>query len=153
RVAGATDAIRALLTEEGPCQLERLPRTPFSVRLTRQTKHGRPPLVFGLEELQQTAAVADGTAPDDRADPFAGVALIACAPLLLWVLWGFAWRGGVSFRLAGLALVRRSGRKALRLQCAVRTLAAGLPLAAVLLLVAWTDLLPPDNPWHLPAAH
>ncbi len=37
-----------------------------------------------------------------------------------WVLWAFAARGGLSFPLAGIALVRKDGRRASRLACGWR---------------------------------
>jgi hypothetical protein len=50
----------------------------------------------------------------------------------LWVLWAFLLRGGVSFSLMGISLVRSNGRKASRLQCAWRALLVWLPVTALL---------------------
>jgi uncharacterized RDD family membrane protein YckC len=51
---------------------------------------------------------------------------------LLWVVWSFVTRGGVSLRLMGLSLVRSDGRRASRLRCAWRTLLVWLPVTALL---------------------
>jgi hypothetical protein len=57
-----------------------------------------------------------------------------CAGPLLWVLWAFVARGGLSYRLTGIALVGGDGRPASRLRCAWRALLVWAPFAAVLLL-------------------
>jgi hypothetical protein len=56
-----------------------------------------------------------------------------------WVLWAFLARGGLSFCITGLALVRGDGRAALRIQCAWRALLVWLPITALLLLSAWCN--------------
>jgi hypothetical protein len=63
-------------------------------------------------------------------------ALLVSVPLF-WVLWSFLWRGGVSFRVAGLALVGTDGRPAARWRCAWRTLLVWLPLTGLLLASVW----------------
>jgi hypothetical protein len=57
----------------------------------------------------------------------------------LWVLWAFAARGGFSYRMSGLALVRRSGRPALRIQCAWRALLVWLPVVGLMAAGAWLE--------------
>ena len=57
----------------------------------------------------------------------------------------FAFRGGLAYMLAGLALVRRSGRPAGRFQCAFREAMLWLPLAAVLAGGTWLQLLWPES--------
>jgi hypothetical protein len=59
----------------------------------------------------------------------------------------FAFRGGVMLRLAGLALVRRNGRKALRVQCAWRALLVWLPWVLVPLGITWIDVTYPSLSW------
>jgi hypothetical protein len=49
-----------------------------------------------------------------------------------WVIWALLLRGGVSFRVLGIALVRRDGRKAGRWQCAWRALLVWAPVTALL---------------------
>jgi uncharacterized RDD family membrane protein YckC len=55
----------------------------------------------------------------------------------LWVVWAFLARGGLSYRLAGIALLRADGRPASRLQCAWRTLLVWAPLTGLLVLSFW----------------
>jgi hypothetical protein len=57
----------------------------------------------------------------------------------LWVLWAFALRGGLSFRILGLALVRRDGRPAPRWRCAGRALLVWAPVALLLVGSIWLD--------------
>jgi hypothetical protein len=75
---------------------------------------------------------------------------------IIWVVWAFVTRGGLSLRLTGLCLVRRNGQPALRVQCAWRALLVWLPMAALLatslLLYAvyvaeWTTTPPAPAPW------
>src|SRR5947207_11609748 len=56
---------------------------------------------------------------------------------LIWAIWAFLARGGLTFRLAGIALLRSNGRKALRVQCAWRALLVWLPVTALLVLSVW----------------
>jgi hypothetical protein len=57
----------------------------------------------------------------------------------LWVIWAFLARGGFSYRLAGLALVRSDGRPASRLQCAWRALLVWTPVMVLLVLSLWLE--------------
>jgi uncharacterized RDD family membrane protein YckC len=50
-----------------------------------------------------------------------------------WALWAFFFRGGFALRFAGLRLVRRDGRPASRLQCALRTVIVWMPITLLLL--------------------
>src|SRR5262249_62374379 len=76
----------------------------------------------------------------------ASVWLMAAFPLL-WVAWAFLFRGGLSLRIAGLALVRVSGKPALRLQCAWRAFLVWLPPVALIVLGVWIDAYRPDLIW------
>jgi uncharacterized RDD family membrane protein YckC len=71
---------------------------------------------------------------------FISLALMLFTWPVLWVNWAFLARGGLSYRLAGLDLVRSDGRKASRLQCAWRAFLVWLPLTALLGLSAWLEL-------------
>jgi hypothetical protein len=66
--------------------------------------------------------------------------LVAAWPAL-WVLWAFLLRGGLSFHIMGLTLVRGDGRRAARWQCAWRALLVWAPVTALLVsslaLEAW----------------
>ena len=56
---------------------------------------------------------------------------------VLWVVGAVVLRGGVSMRLAGIAVVRASGRRAARWRCGVRALLVWLPVAALVAGSAW----------------
>jgi hypothetical protein len=58
---------------------------------------------------------------------------------VLWVLWAFLMRGGLSFRVLGLSLVRADGRPAARWQCAWRCLLVWAPVAGLLVASIWLD--------------
>jgi hypothetical protein len=59
----------------------------------------------------------------------------------LWVAWAFVSRGGFTLKLMGAALVRRTGRKASRLQCAWRVFLVWAPVTLLLWGAYWvTDL-------------
>lgn len=60
-----------------------------------------------------------------------------------YVVFALVFRGGLSFLLAGLTLVRRDGRKAGRVRCAVREALGWLPVAAMLLAVVAVQVLWP----------
>jgi len=57
--------------------------------------------------------------------------LVACAML---------FRGGIAHGLAGIALVRRTGKPAGRFRCGVREVALWLPLILILLASAYLQL-------------
>src|SRR5262249_9356187 len=59
---------------------------------------------------------------------------------LAWVLWACLLRGGISYRFAGIALVRNNGRPAWRLQCLLRALLVWAPVAGLFALSVWLDL-------------
>jgi hypothetical protein len=59
--------------------------------------------------------------------------------VLIWSIWAFLMRGGLTYRLAGIALLRSNGRKALRIQCAWRALLVWAPVTGLLLLSVWLD--------------
>ncbi len=58
---------------------------------------------------------------------------------VLWVIWAFLARGGLSYRLAGIALVRGDGRPPSRLQCAWRAFLVWAPLTGLLVLSFWLE--------------
>jgi hypothetical protein len=59
---------------------------------------------------------------------------------VIWILWAFLWRGGLSFRIAGIGLVRSDGRPAARWQCAWRALLFWAPITALLVASSWVSL-------------
>jgi hypothetical protein len=67
--------------------------------------------------------------------------LVGLVPLLiwpiLWVIWAFLCRGGLSYGIVNIDLVRSDGRPALRFQCAWRALLVWAPVTGLLVLSAW----------------
>jgi hypothetical protein len=53
------------------------------------------------------------------------------------MLWAFLLRGGFTFRLAGIALLRSNGCSASRIQCAWRALLVWAPVAGLLTASVW----------------
>jgi hypothetical protein len=58
---------------------------------------------------------------------------------ILFIVWAFVMRGGFSYRLAGIALVRRDGRPAWRLQCLWRAFLVWGPIAGLLALSLYCE--------------
>jgi len=65
----------------------------------------------------------------------------------VWVIWAFLWRGGLSYRIVQIALVRGDGRPAGRWQCAWRAFLVWVPLTALLLVSLWL------NAWYWSVWH
>ena len=61
-----------------------------------------------------------------------------------WVLWSFGWRGGLTHRFLGLSLVLASGNRAVRLQCAWRTLIVWLPVCILEFVSVWLEAYYPE---------
>jgi hypothetical protein len=77
--------------------------------------------------------------------------VLLCAWPVLWVLWAFVSRGGLGYRVAGIALVRAVGRRATRLQCLWRAFLVWAPVAGLFVLSSWLDGLY-WSVWQDPAA-
>jgi hypothetical protein len=71
-----------------------------------------------------------------------GSLAVLLAPTV-WVVWAFLWRGGVTHRFMGMALVDGSGAPALRTHCLVRALLTWAPVAGLCGLSLWLDLSQP----------
>jgi hypothetical protein len=145
---------RAIGDADEPLRIERWPGEPYAVEVIRLQVPDEKPLVLEAKDLRHTAARARGDVPDEVPEklwPIVGMAVwaLAVGPLLFVVV-AAATRGGLSLRLAGLALVRSGGRDALRIQCAWRTLVVWLPVVAALLPIVWIDLRRPDLLWLCP---
>jgi hypothetical protein len=100
------------------------------------------PELFGLGHFRTRAQrLVDG--PFSEAEG-AGPAAIWLGALVtwptVWVVWAFLARGGISYRLAGIALVRGDGRPASRLQCAWRAFLVWAPLTGLLVLSFWLEV-------------
>jgi hypothetical protein len=75
-------------------------------------------------------------------------AVVLCATILTgYAILAFAFRGGLAYLLSGIALVRRNGRPAGRIRCALREFVIWLPLVLMLLLNAAVQALWPG--WFL----
>jgi hypothetical protein len=83
----------------------------------------------------------------DRQGPglVAGVFALLVTWPVCWVAWAGLWRGGLTQRLLGLALVSANGRPAWRLQCAWRALVVWAPVAALLGVSLWLDAYYPGQ--------
>src|SRR5262249_15350499 len=66
----------------------------------------------------------------------------------LWIVWAFLARGGLSYLMSGIALVRADGRPALRLQCAWRAVVVWVPVAGLAYLSYWLE----TYGWSMPPA-
>jgi hypothetical protein len=118
------------------------------------------PSFIRARKAMRRASDAAGSGPDSRetaakavsAPPLARATmprwtlflLFVVSPMFVWVLWAFLLRGGLTFWLAGIALLHSTGRKALRIQCAWRALLIWTPVAAFLALswfneMRWAD--------------
>jgi hypothetical protein len=83
-------------------------------------------------------------------NPFLGIAALVQVIVwpILWVISALIFRGGLSYHMLGLSLVRRDGRPARELRCAWRAVLVWAPLTALLLAVVWLDAWY----WSLPEA-
>jgi hypothetical protein len=145
---------RALADADEPLRIERRPGAAFAVEVVRLRVPEERSLVLESGDLEQVAARARGEVRDavpEKLWPVIGMVLFALAVVpLVFVASAVVFRGGLSLRLAGLALVRSDGRDALRVQCAWRVVVVWLPVVAVLLPVVWIDLRRLDLLWLCP---
>jgi hypothetical protein len=74
----------------------------------------------------------------DEGVSFVLLCIVVACPVM-WTLWAFLVRGGISYRITGIALVRSNGRPARRLQCAWRALLAWAPVTLLLFGSLWLD--------------
>ncbi len=135
-------------------RVERLPGDEFHVRAERLGLPVGEPLVLTAGDLSESAARARGDTDATARGRFRSLTLLCIAVLAFFpatlTLSAFAWRGGLALRLAGLALVRRSGRDALRLQAAWRAALVWAPVLAALAPIAWIDTERLDLLWLCP---
>jgi hypothetical protein len=59
---------------------------------------------------------------------------------LVWIIWAFIFRGGITLWLVGILLQRSNGRKALRIQCAWRALLIWTPVVLLLGIALWLQV-------------
>jgi hypothetical protein len=145
---------RGLAGADEPLRIERRPGAAYAVEVVRLRVPEEVPVVLDRGELVRIAARARGEAREVVPEgpwPLIGTALLTLAvvPLLL-VVSALISRGGLSLRLAGLALVRSGGSDALRLQCAWRVLVVWLPVVAALVPIVGIDFWRLDLLWLCP---
>jgi eukaryotic-like serine/threonine-protein kinase len=99
-----------------------------------------PPFLMFMEAIKN---------PQRQADPgqtmgFCVVMLLCCGS---WITWAFLFRGGYAFWRGGIAVRRADGRKASRLQCALRALLVWAPVASLIILAGIIAAVAPSLPW------
>jgi hypothetical protein len=145
---------RALADADEPLRIERRPGETYEVEVVRLQVSEESPLVLKRKDFEDVAARARGEGRDaleEKLWPVVGMLLVTLAALpLAFIIIALVLRGGLSLRLAGLALVRSGGRDALRVQCAWREAVVWLPVVAVILTIVWIDLRRLDLLWLCP---
>jgi hypothetical protein len=106
--------------EEGFASLDAVERDPIN-----EGKHIRRHAAEAVNEISLSRLSANA------AGFWLGILVIWPA---VWVVWAFLARGGLSYRLAGIALIRRDGRPASRFQCAWRAILVWAPVTGLLAL-------------------
>jgi uncharacterized RDD family membrane protein YckC len=93
---------------------------------------------FGPDHLKKTKQLVGSESDRADAEVTVGLGVIVIGPLLC-VLWSFAVRGGLTYRLMGIELLRSNGRRAWRVQCAWRTFLFWLPVTVLLGVSLWWE--------------
>jgi hypothetical protein len=98
-----------------------------------------------LEQLPVFAHMEPPMSPDQIAIVVltAGFVLLFLAPVL-WVIWAFLWRGGITLQMMGMALVCGDGRRAGRWRCAWRAFLVWMPPAALSYLALEIKVADPE---------
>jgi hypothetical protein len=73
----------------------------------------------------------------DEASMALGMGVLLVTWPAIWVVWAFLWRGGLSYRIVGIDIVRGDGRPAPRYRCAWRAFLVWAPPTALLLGSLW----------------
>lgn len=94
--------------------------------------HGVESYVLTTSEIPSVSRLA-------RLENLFGVLAVIWFFPALWFLFAAIFRGGLSFALLGLCLVRSNGRLAFRVQCAWRAVLIWAPVAALLTLSAFLE--------------
>jgi hypothetical protein len=94
------------------------------------------PALYNVSQIRRRAAMDMENI--DFAQAESGMAVFWFVPLvtwpIVWILWAFVVRGGLSYRMTGLALVRRDGRLAARWQCLWRAFLVWVPVTGLFVL-------------------
>jgi hypothetical protein len=122
----------------------RAPGDSFVIGAKRRKYHMEPERFVSAQELQTAAERAMQPIEDVMSRDFWPLViqmliLLTLFPAL-WTVSALVFHGGISYRLAGIALVAESGLNASRWQCALRSLIVWLPMTALLMMVVWIDL-------------
>ncbi len=125
------------IVRNGLEQIERQASPGLAAReIERRRDH---PELFGIGHIRSRARnLVDGLVFEEEVPTGFWIGTLIAWPAL-WVIWAFLARGGLSYRLAGIALVRGDGRPASRLQCAWRALLVWVPPTALLVLSLWLE--------------
>jgi hypothetical protein len=83
---------------------------------------------------------------------FDDAAAFLLTPPVVWMVWSFLWRGGLTHHLVGLELVGSDGRRASRLRCGWRTLLIWAPFTALMMLAVCLGFPAPDGRVNTTAA-
>jgi eukaryotic-like serine/threonine-protein kinase len=94
----------------------------------------KPDTVHSMAERYATGN--DGEKNETIIVPWTQTVLLLLWPVA-WILWAFLTRGGLTFLLMGLSLVRGNGRPALRVQCAWRALLVWAPVTGLAVASVW----------------
>ena len=69
---------------------------------------------------------------------------LAIFPFIIWPIFAYLFRGGLSMKIAGITLVKQNGRKAGRFRCVLREMLVWTPLVLVLSLDLWVQAFHPS---------
>jgi hypothetical protein len=87
----------------------------------------------------------DGVEPDEASETAFGVMACGIGIQLAWlIVWAFVFRGGLSFWIAGIDVVRSDGRRAGRLRCTWRALLLWGPPSLLALLALAVECFRPE---------
>lgn len=109
--------------------------------------------VFPTQVLERTLSAATESsrktqnrmAPPDRMMLVyrSEAATMLLFPFLIWPLFAFIFRGGLSMQIAGVTLVRQNGQRSGRFRCVLREWLVWLPLVLLLEICLWVQAYHP----------
>jgi hypothetical protein len=126
-----------------PIRIERAPGEVVMFMVVRATGETEQPLELTPADINSVLHYAAGgedpsAAALQEALLWSSVFSLSFFPVF-WIVWAFLFRGPISVRVAGLALVRSDGRKAARWQCALRAFFIWAPVVIPLAIILWLD--------------
>jgi hypothetical protein len=105
----------------------------------------RPAATFTAMDLDDAISHARGDETPHMQAFAVGYILFLVIVALVSAGWALLFRGGLAYRLVGIALRRANGRPALRVQCAWRALLFWLPVVALLASSRWLQESKPEQ--------